>query len=224
MKEIIVFCEGPTEQGFCGQVLQPYLFPDGNGIVHTLAVGKKDFHHVYGIAKYSALKKFIQNMLKNRKHKDISFTTLIDLYGLPDEFPGKAGNTRNPDNPTPYVEALEEKFGKNIGDVRFVPHLQLHEYETLLFADPEAFRVSFENCEQQISELQGIVTEFRDIEKINDGAATAPSKRIIDILPAYKELKSSAGPDIAEFIGMNTLRAKCPHFDKWVGKLEDLCR
>ena len=41
MKQLSVFCEGQTEQGFCAQVLQPHLFPSGDGIVHTLAVGEK---------------------------------------------------------------------------------------------------------------------------------------------------------------------------------------
>ena len=41
MKQLNVFCEGQTEQGFCAQVLQPHLFPSGDGIVHTLAVGEK---------------------------------------------------------------------------------------------------------------------------------------------------------------------------------------
>jgi hypothetical protein len=51
VKQLNVFCEGQTEQGFCAQVLQPHLFPSGDGIVHTLAVGEKDHHHVYGIGR-----------------------------------------------------------------------------------------------------------------------------------------------------------------------------
>ena len=33
MKQLNVFCEGQTEQGFCAQVLQPHLFPSGDGIL-----------------------------------------------------------------------------------------------------------------------------------------------------------------------------------------------
>ena len=67
-----------------------------------------------------------------------------------------------------------------------------------------------------------IAEEFPTIEHINDGKKTAPSKRIIDVLPAYEGRKASAGPDIAEWIGMSVLRKKCPHFDAWVNRLENL--
>jgi hypothetical protein len=57
---------------------------------------------------------------------------------------------------------------------------------------------------------------------VNDGENTAPSKRIIEVLPEteYAGLKATAGPDIAEYIGMATLRARCPHFSAWIGRLE----
>src|SRR5260370_30388677 len=61
MKQLNVFCEGPTEQGFCAQVLQPHLFPHGDGIIHTLAVGEKDHRHLYGLGrriKYEKVRKF----------------------------------------------------------------------------------------------------------------------------------------------------------------------
>jgi hypothetical protein len=223
VKELVVFCEGPTEQGFCRQVLQPHLFSAHDGLIHTFAVGEKRGRHVYGIRKYAPLKKFIRNSLKSRK-QGVYFTTLIDLYALPSEFPGKANNTRNPHNPTPYAEALEKAFGEDIGDFRFLPHLQLHEYETMLFADPEAFRIAFDDCEAAVQRLKDIAASFTSVEHINDGDQTAPSKRIIELLPAYDGRKSSAGPDIAEFIGVAALRAKCPHLDRWLTRLENLDR
>lgn len=38
MKELYIFCEGPTEQGFCTRVLQPYFFPQHDGIVHPIRI------------------------------------------------------------------------------------------------------------------------------------------------------------------------------------------
>ena len=67
MKQLNVFCEGQTEQGFCAQVLQPHLFPPGVGIVHTLAVGEKGHHLAYGIGRrtrYEKVRKFILNTIK----------------------------------------------------------------------------------------------------------------------------------------------------------------
>jgi hypothetical protein len=224
VKQLNVFCEGPTEQGFCAQVLRPHLFPLGDGLIHTLAVGEKDHHHVYGIGKYTRVSKFIQNKIKQSLKENVYFTTLIDLYALPTDFPGRDSHQRNPADPTPYVEALEESFQQDIDCHHFIPHLQLHEYETILLADPEAFRVSFEHCDKSIERLKVIAGLFESIEHIDDGPNTAPSKRIIEVVPEYAGRKATAGPDIAEHIGLPTIRRKCPHFDKWLTKLGEVLR
>jgi hypothetical protein len=168
------------------------------------------------------MRRDIVNTLKSHCEHDESFTTMIDLYGLPTDFPGKATQNHSPSNPTLYVEALEEAFGIDIGDRRFIPYIQLHEYETMLFADPDAFRIAFENCDNAIEQLMTIARSVPSIEHINDGQTTAPSKRIIDLIPRYQGLKPSAGPDIAEYIGLTVIRAKCAHVHAWLTRLEGL--
>ena len=225
MKQLNIFCEGPTEHGFCSQVLRPHLFPHGDGLIHTLAVGVKNHHHVYGIGKqtkYERVRKFIRNTIKDREGKNVYFTTFFDLYALPTDFPGKDANVRNPANPTPYVLALEDAFRQDINYHRFIPYLQLHEYETMLFADPDAFRISFENCEEEVKQLTVIADSEPSIEHINDSRDTAPSKRIIGVIPEYDGRKSSAGPDIAAYIGIATIREKCPHVHSWLVQLENI--
>jgi hypothetical protein len=205
------------------QLLQSHLFPQGDGIIHTLAVGAKDHRHIYGIGghtSYARLRRFILNTLKERSRAGVHFTTLCDLYGLPPDFPGKSETVRNAADPSSYVRALEEAFRTDIDHYRFIPHLQLHEYETMLFADPRAFAVSFEKCEGQIQQLNAVVAASPSVEHIDDGVETAPSKRIIKIIPEYAGRKASAGPDIAEYIGLEVIRRKCPHFDRWLAHLE----
>ena len=223
MKELYVFCEGPTEQNFCRQVLQNHLFPQYDGKIHSILIAHSRRHgiiHRGGVRKYSVLRDDICNMLNARQGNEVYFTSMLDLYGLPNDFPGKMGNERNPANPRPYVEALEQAFGDDIHDRRFVPHLQLHEYETLLFADVESFRYSFDNCDRQIEKLEAIVQSKPTIEHINDGEQTAPSKRIINLLPSYSGLKTTAGPDIAEYTGIETICIKCEHFNDWLTRLQ----
>jgi hypothetical protein len=41
-------------------------------------------------------------------------------------------------------------------------------------------------------------------------------------LPDYRGAKVTAGPDIAEFIGLDVMRAKSPHFGAWLSRLEAL--
>ncbi len=225
MKTLYVFCEGQTEHAFCARVLAPHLW--SFGFLHVPAVKaafsrRRGVIHRGGIRSYKPLRDDILATMKSRADKDVFFTTMLDLYGLPRNFPGKNQNTRNPANPTPYVQALEDAFTKDIGHPRFVPHLQLHEFETLLFADPVGFEFAFLDCEGAIAALKAIAASFPTIEHINDDKATAPSKRIIDVLPLYEGRKATAGPDIAEWIGMPALRRKCPHFDAWVARLEKL--
>ncbi|HAH47708.1 DUF4276 family protein [Gimesia sp.] len=225
MKELYVFCEGPTEQGFCQQVLRPFLFPQSEGIIHTILIANSRKRNVIsrgGIRKYAPLRNDIINTLNQHQRSNVHFTTLFDLYALPPDFPGKAIQQRNPHDPHPYVAALETALGEDIGDHRFLPYLQLHEYETLLFADVNSFQYAFENCDEEIAQLQAIVDDHQSVEHINDGPQTAPSKRIIQIFPRYYGLKTSAGPDIAEYTGINQLRAKCPHFNQWFTTLVDM--
>jgi hypothetical protein len=56
-------------------------------------------------------------------------------------------------------------------------------------------------------------------EEINEGATTAPSKRIQAIFPTYQ--KKVHGPLTVQRIGLDRIRAGCPHFDAWVRLLED---
>jgi hypothetical protein len=225
MKSLYVFCEGRTERGFVASVLAPHLY--GFGFLHIppVLVAHSRHHGMVargGIRSYAPLKRDIEATLKSRRQTDVYFTTMIDLFRLPQDFPGKSGLVRNPSNPMPYVQALEAAFASDIADCRFVPYLQLHEYETLLYADPDAFQISFTDCAKAIEDLKAIAASVTSIELINDGDQTAPSKRIINVLPEYDQRKADAGPEIAEYIGLPTLRQKCPHFDAWITKLENL--
>ena len=51
MKQLNVFREGQTEQGFCRQVPEFHLFPAGQGRLHTLAVGVKNHRHLHGLGR-----------------------------------------------------------------------------------------------------------------------------------------------------------------------------
>jgi hypothetical protein len=226
VKELYVFCEGATEEGLCKKLLELHLFPQYDGLIHPIKIGHSKHHGKVrrgGVpGRYETMRRDIVNMLKSRTERAVFFTTMIDLYGLPKDFPGKHAHTHNPDNPTPYVEALEQAFGNDVADARFIPYLQLHEYETLLFADPESFRIAFDNCDRAIEELKTIAGSFPSVEHIDDGQTTAPSKRIIDLIPGYKGRKPSAGLEIAVLTGLTVIRAKCPHFDAWLTRLEGL--
>lgn len=225
MKTLFVFCEGETEQLFCDQVLFPHLAPRGFSFLRTILVANskhKGVVHRGGVRRYAPLHRDLKNQLGSRKGPGDFVTTMIDLYALPEDFPGKAQSRRDPDNPVAFVEKLEVEFGKDIPDPRFLPYFQLHEFETLLFSDPEAFRQCFESGEaldRQIQAIHEVVASSPSIEHINDGYPTSPSRRISQIFPEYRK---TLGPTIAASIGLDLMRQKSPHFGAWLERLENL--
>ncbi|HER25994.1 MAG TPA: DUF4276 family protein [Rhodospirillales bacterium] len=78
------------------------------------------------------------------------------------------------------------------------------------------------NQQNSIDTLINIFQSAVSPEHINDTPEGAPSKRIINVIPEYEGRKASAGPMIAENIGLVTIRKHCLHFDKWLASLEGL--
>ena len=108
-------------------------------------------------------------------------------------------------------------FRPNLGDSRFLPYIQLHELEALLYCDLSQLQQRIADSERAFAALAGEVRE-----EINEGATTAPSKRIINHVPIYDRLKVRVGAPAAAAIGLPGLRARCPHFSEWVARLERL--
>jgi hypothetical protein len=144
---------------------------------------------------------------------------MVDLHRLPSDFPGYL-ESRQCRNPLQRAESLEERFSADIDDRRFVPYVQVHEFEALLFAKPAQFAIAYPNRPRELQQLSRIRSAFESPEHIDDGDETAPSKRIKSVLPDYQ--KAAAGPVIAREIGMQTLLSECAHFAGWVRRLAAL--
>lgn len=149
------------------------------------------------------------------------FTTMFDLYALPEDFPG-FDDARRLVDPYQRVAFLEAALATDVDDHRLIPYLQLHEFEALLFCDPEKFDWEYLEHEQAITRLVEIAEAHDGPELINDDPETAPSKRIVRHIPEYAFQKASAGPLIAQRIGIERMRERCPHFAEWLGRLEAL--
>jgi hypothetical protein len=87
--------------------------------------------------------------------------------------------------------------------------------------DCPIFGVHF-NHQKEIAALKAIADRRATPELINDGRHSAPSKRIILQIPDYEDAKTVVGPQRAELIGLDVIRAKCPHFNAWLSRLEKL--
>ncbi len=216
MKRLIVICEGPTEQAFCHDVLQPYFVAKAIYIQSPTIKKSKG-----GIVHWESLKKEIHIYLEHDSSAII--TMLIDYYGIEQKhgFPGwdESLKIRVKEERMGFLELsmkndIEEKYRN-----RFVPYLQLHEFEGLLFSDKEAFDDNFEDSEfADYQYLEETFAQFSNPEMVNNGKTTSPSNRLDRIFVGYQ--KTVHGPLLAEEIGLSKIRGKCPRFNEWIEKLQ----
>ncbi|HUT24413.1 MAG TPA: DUF4276 family protein [Sumerlaeia bacterium] len=217
--------EGPSELGFAREVLKPYLAVRGVGVSPRCVETSRDrrTRKIFrgGMLVYKHLKKDLTLWMKQDRSTDAFFSTMIDLFRVPDDFPGYVDAKRCAD-PYERVAQMEKALARDLSSRRFVPYIQLHEFEALLLCDPTAFERSFPARGDAVRDLARIASAFDSPELIDDGDDTAPSKRIIHHIPEYEYQKGSAGPLVAKRIGADLMRAKCRHFNEWVTKLETL--
>ena len=217
--------EGQTEETFVNQVLKPYLgdryvWADARCVLTSRRGGVK---YRGGFRNYAQPRRDILSWLREDQNADARFTTAFDLYRLPPDFPGY-GEAQVAADPYAKVRMLEAALRDDIGNWRFIPYLQLHEFETLLLSEPDQLAAHFTDGQARIQNLVAMAGQVANPELINDGPDTAPSKRIIAEIPEYAGMKPSAGPIVAEKIGLANLRLRCRHFGEWIDQLEGLAQ
>lgn len=222
MKEVIVVCEGQTEEVFVNEVLAPALV-DGNVFLCPRLIGTSR-HSKGGSLKRQRVLRFLRNTL--RQHRDTYVTTFFDLYGLPSDFPGRAETAQEMD-PVDQAIAVETEFHSSVIDVaecrpdRFLPHIQPHEFEALLFSDPGRFAEVEPAWRKFVDNLEAARRMARSPEYINDGSETHPSARLRNLLrPRYNKVRH--GRAVSARIGVGRMRAECSHFNGWVARVAAL--
>jgi len=222
MIRLHVTAEGQTEQAFVKNVLAPHLGSHGVYADSRCVLTSKDKRAVKsyrgGLTSYAKAKNDIISWLKEDRGQRCRFTTMFDLYALPQDFPGYVQAEKQTD-PYMRVDRLERALAEDINDTRFVPYIQLHEFESLILADPQKLDWEYMEHDEPIKNLAHMVGTHNP-ELINDGSNTAPSKRILREIPEYD--KVGAGVLVTEKIGIETLRLRCPHFGQWLTALEQL--
>lgn len=227
VKIIHVLCEGQTEQGFVECVLKPYLINNGVAAVKSILVTtNKKKNARGGLVTYQHAYNDLITMLSMYQDGDYEchiFTTMFDLYALPNDFPGYAKAHSVADRYC-RVAAFEEAFAMAIRSSRFIPYIQLHEYEALVFCGLDYLTDMYKESQKSIDKLKEVLNLIGNPELVNDSPDTAPSKRIIQAIegvkkPLYNYDKPKAGRYVAEKVGIEVLRKKCSHFNEWVEKL-----
>ena len=220
MTRVLVVVEGQTEESFVGNVLAPTLWARE---IYATAILLGPLGHKGGRTNYARVSRDVMTFLK--QDRSAYCTTMIDLYGIGQGFPGTP--------PPPLlsnlemVRHIEAAFKQDIceripdfrPDIRFIPYFQLHEYEGLLFSDPRAFARGI-NQAHLAHHFQQIRDEFDTPEDINNDPMSAPSKRVLAACSSYR--KVIEGTLAAQSVGIPAIRAECQHFREWLEVLERL--
>lgn len=221
MIRLNILCEGPTEQTFVRDLLLPEYATRID--FRTILVGRKPGVAGGGNVKYSTVGPDLIRALK--QDREAFCTTMLDYYGLGTDFPRK--DTPNPATSSQKAEAIESavhedicnEMGTSFNTARLIPYIQMHEFESLLFSDPQAMAAGV-STSLPIPQLVAIRDSFSTPEDIDDGSQTAPSKRIIRLAPDYRKIVHGIGA--AKKIGLGKMRDQCPHFHQWLTKIEAL--
>lgn len=214
MRRFYLLVEGQTEETFVRELLQPHCARIGMFITPIIVSTRPG--HKGGITSYAKVKPQVVRLC--RQDRSATVSTMMDLYGLPSDFPGKT-DPAYPASGTgrQKAEFIEARWVQDINEQNFLPYLMVHEYEALLFVEPQRFAEWTEST-TLVNKLKDIAQAHATPEEINDSPQTAPSKRILKLMPSFK--KPFHGPLIATEIGLDALRQACPHFNNWIESLE----
>ena len=223
MPRLLVHVEGQTEENFVNEALAEHLRESGYSQVRARLAGNPRRPRG-GIRPWDGVKRDILAHLKEDRASINAI--MVDYYGLPLDWPARTeAPTKNSSSAkAEHVEAalhadITEAMGPRFDPSRFVPLVVMHEFEALLFSDPQRFAQGIERRDLA-AEFLAIREEFESPEDINDSADTAPSKRIMKLLPRYQ--KPLFGPLAVMEIGLSVIRKECHHFNNWPERLESL--
>lgn len=225
MTEVAALVEGRTEHDFVNRLLRPHL---GARNVHVWAVlPGREYPHG-GPPRWEAARRDIVGILKSRR--GVVCTTMFDFYGLPRDWPGRDQAVGLPLNEKgAFVERalladVREFASKDFRPEWFIPYVQVHEFEALLFADVAILaQVLVADPARQVGlekGLRAILHESGEPEAINDNWDTCPSRRIAGLADEYE--KRVHGLAATSRIGLDVIRRACPHFGQWLDRLESL--
>ncbi|GAB3707935.1 DUF4276 family protein [Spirosoma flavus] len=213
MKRIIIVVEGQTEQEFVKQCVAPYLLAK-HGITSVTArlIGKPG--HKGGDVRFNRLKVDLTILLHE---PDVVVSTFIDLFKLGNDFP-KYDDCQRFNRSEDRIACLEEGLYQAINTTTFIPYIQRHEFDALLFASENGFKNYFKGS--TCAKLAEIIRDHPNPEDINN--TEPPSYRLLKVVEQYEGFrydKVNFGNILALEIGIETMLKTCPRFSSWIDKL-----
>ena len=223
---LLVHVEGETEKAFIDGVLAPHLGGHGYASISARLIGSRRSRASRGggVSWPSVRRGIVQHLKEDRQ---AFVTTMVDYYGMPQskstQWPGRvaanslplalrAGAVQNA-----IGEDVATEMGEGFDTRRFIPYVSMHEFEALLFADCGRFATAVGRPDLA-DVMQGILDQFGDPEAIDDSKETAPSKRILKLMPNYDKVAFATIGIQAD--DLDTVRSRCANFARWLERLE----
>jgi hypothetical protein len=217
MTRLFIIGEGPTEEAFVKAALAPVLRLS-NIFAKSLLMETSRGHRGGGL-NLERTRRAVRNALQ--EHDDAYISTMFDLYALDTSFSGVVESTSfAPSKRAAHIERLlHADIVARVGcrPERFLPHIQPHEFESLLFSDIGKLCDAEPEWNKHRAALLKVRADVEDPEWINDSPHTAPSKRLEILRPRYR--KTTHGPASAARITLDKIREQCPHFRQWFERL-----
>lgn len=174
---LLALVEGQTEEQFCTKLIAPFL---SKRCIYLSATTIGSPRAVAGVPSWKKAKKELTQLLLG--DREGSVTTMFDYYGMPRDWPGRADADNKPHSEK--ASAIEEGMrtkqqgavGKHWRAERFIPYVQMHEFEALLFTKPEVLGTVSGGLRDgdAVRRFREIADGFDTPEEIDDGKATAP--------------------------------------------------
>jgi len=223
--DVYIVVEGLTEQTFVRDVLAPHMAQE-KIYMNPVLIGKPG--HKGGDIRFERAKNDIGNFLRQRG--DTYISTMFDYFRIDSNWPGREEVRRQVFNGTALTasykaeiietamhDEIVKSFSGYDSENRFIPYIEMHEFEALLFSDAG---ILAEKIEIEVSEIRKIIEGFDNPEEINDNPEKAPSKRLGALTNGYR--KVAMGKTVSETIGIQAIRSQCPHFNSWLTKLSEM--
>lgn len=165
----------------------------------------RDSQKIYrgGLSTYVKARADLKRWMKERPRD--YFTSMFDFYRLPTDFLGMNHSAKSS---LAKVKHIESAFATDIDFHRFIPYIQMREFEALLFADITLLKGELFGKDNAIEALREETIQLLP-EEINNGPSSSLSKRIISKLPNYDKVVN--GVSVTKAIGVDTLCNACPH-------------
>lgn len=219
MVRLGISVEGQTEERFVKDLLAPHLANFdvfATPVIVATSRSASGEKAKGGGINVDRVRSEISRLL--RGYPDGYVTSLFDFYAFDGRLPNETVNN------------LEARIAASLNDpVNFIPYIQLHEFEGLLFSEP-ATAANYFQAPQLAQIIATAVAHAGSPEHVNDGAQTAPSKRLEawtlqhspPNLRYSKRTKTRHGPSLAAHLTLPVIRSACARFDNWLTRLEQL--